>query len=112
MISLNNVVISGNLTADPETRQAGTSSVLDFRVALNRSYKDSNGEWQEQTDFIDVSAFGLLGERAESKLSKGSRVLVQGKLRQRSWQADDGSTRSKVGVVADDLLFLDKNEQE
>lgn len=97
----------GNLTRDPELRQIPSGqSVCSFSLALNRSYKDSNGEWQEATDFIDVVAWGPLGERVSQYLSKGRRCLVQGRLQSRSWD-QDGQKRSKVEVNASDVTFLD-----
>jgi single-strand DNA-binding protein len=72
---------------------------------LNRSYKSSNGEWQEATDYIDVVAWGPLGERVAQYLTKGRPALVNGRLQSRSWE-QDGQKRSKVEVVAQDVTFL------
>jgi len=97
----------GNLTRDPELRQIPSGqSVCSFSLALNRSYKDSSGEWQEATDYIDVTAWAGLGERVAQYLSKGRRCLVQGRLQSRSWE-QDGQKRSKVEVLANDVTFLD-----
>jgi single-strand DNA-binding protein len=105
--SVNQVILMGNLTRDPEVRQTPNGrSVCSFSLALNRAYKDQNGEWQEVTDFIDVVAWGPLGERVAQYLSKGRRALVQGRLQSRSWE-QDGQKRSKVEVLADDVTFLD-----
>lgn len=105
--SLNQVFLMGNLTRDPELRQIPSGqSVCSFSLALNRSYKDSSGEWQEATDFIDIVAWGPLGERVAQYLSKGRRCLVQGRLQSRSWE-QDGQKRSKVEVNANDVTFLD-----
>ena len=105
--SLNQVFLMGNLTRDPEVRQTPSGqSVCSFSLALNRSYKDSSGEWQEATDYIDVVAWGPLGERVGQYLSKGRRCLVQGRLQSRSWE-QDGQKRSKVEVLANDVTFLD-----
>lgn len=105
--SVNQVIMMGNLTRDPEVRQTPTGqSVCSFSLALNRSYKDSSGEWKEVTDYIDVVAWGPLGERVGQYLTKGRRALVQGRLQSRSWE-QDGQKRSKVEVLANDVTFLD-----
>ncbi|HSW75386.1 MAG TPA: single-stranded DNA-binding protein [Candidatus Saccharimonadales bacterium] len=105
--SVNQVILMGNLTRDPETRQTPSGqSVTSFSLALNRSYKDQSGEWQEATDYIDVVAWGPLGERVAQYVTKGRRVLVQGRLQSRSWE-QDGQKRSKVEVLASDVTFLD-----
>ncbi len=105
--SLNQVFLMGNLTRDPELRQTPNGhSVCSFSLALNRSYRDANGEWQEATDYVDIVAWGPLGERVSQYLSKGRRCLVQGRLQSRSWEQDD-QKRSKVEVLANDVTFLD-----
>lgn len=105
--SVNQVIIMGNLTRDPELRQTPSGqSVVSFSLALNRSYKDQSGEWQEATDYIDVSAWGPLAERVSQYMTKGRRCLVQGRLQSRSWE-QDGQKRSKVDVLANDVTFLD-----
>lgn len=105
--SLNQVTIMGNLTRDPELRQTPNGqSVCSFSLALNRSYKDASGEWQEATDYIDVVAWATLAERVAQYLTKGRRALVQGRLQSRSWE-QDGVKRSKVEVLANDVTFLD-----
>jgi single-strand DNA-binding protein len=111
--SFNQVILMGNLTRDPELRQTpGGQNVCSFSLALNRSYKDSSGEWQEATDYIDVVAWGPLGERVSQYLSKGRRCLVQGRLQSRSWE-QDGQKRNKVEVLANDVTFLDgRNDGE
>lgn len=105
--SLNQVTLMGNLTRDPELRQTPTGqNVVSFSLALNRSYKDASGEWQEATDYIDIVAWGPLAERVSQYLSKGRRCLVQGRLQSRSWE-QEGQKRSKVEVLANDVTFLD-----
>lgn len=105
--SLNQVTLMGNLTRDPELRQTPTGqNVTSFSLALNRSYKDGSGEWQEATDYIDIVCWGPLAERVAQYLSKGRRCLVQGRLQSRSWE-QDGNKRSKVEVLANDVTFLD-----
>lgn len=105
--SLNQVTLMGNLTRDPELRQTPNGqNVCSFSLALNRSYKDASGEWQEATDYIDIVAWGPLAERVSQYLTKGRRCLVQGRLQSRSWE-QEGVKRSKVEVLANDVTFLD-----
>ena len=105
--SLNQVTLMGNLTRDPELRQTPTGqSVCSFSLALNRSYKDASGEWKEATDYVDVVAWANLGERVAQYVTKGRRVLIQGRLQSRSWE-QDGAKRSKVEILANDVTFLD-----
>ena len=105
--SVNQVILMGNLTRDPELRQTPSGqSVTSFSLALNRAYKDQSGEWQEATDYVDVVAWGPLAERVSQYLSKGRRALVQGRLQSRSWE-QDGQKRSKTEVLANDVTFVD-----
>ncbi len=104
--SFNQVILMGNLTRDPELRQTPNGqNVCSFSLALNRSYKGADGNWQEATDYIDVVAWGPLGERVAQYLSKGRPCLVNGRLQSRSWE-QDGQKRSKVEVNAQDVTFL------
>lgn len=104
--SFNQVILMGNLTRDPEVRQIPSGqSVCTFSLALNRSFKGADGNWQEATDFIDVVAWGPLGERVAQYVTKGRPVLVNGRLQSRSWE-QDGVKRSKVEVNAQDVTFL------
>jgi len=105
--SFNQVIMMGNLTRDPELRQTPNGqNVVSFSLALNRSYKDSSGEWQEATDYVDCVAWAGLAERVAQYLTKGRRCLVVGRLQSRSWE-QDGQKRSKVEVLANDVTFLD-----
>jgi single-strand DNA-binding protein len=105
--SFNQVTLMGNLTRDPELRNTPNGqSVCSFSLALNRSYKNSStGEWVEATDYVDVVAWGPLGERVAQYLSKGRPALVSGRLQSRNWE-QEGQKRSKVEVVANDVTFL------
>ena len=110
--SLNQVTLMGNLTRDPELRQTPNGqNVCCFSLALNRSYKDQSGEWQEATDYVDIVAWGPLAERVSQYMSKGRRCLVQGRLQSRSWE-QDGQKRNKVEVLANDVTFLDSRGNE
>ncbi|MCX6727469.1 MAG: single-stranded DNA-binding protein [Candidatus Saccharibacteria bacterium] len=104
--SFNQVILMGNLTRDPEVRQIPSGqSVCTFSLALNRSFKGADGNWQEATDYIDVVAWGPLGERVAQYVTKGRPVLVNGRLQSRSWE-QEGVKRSKVEVNAQDVTFL------
>lgn len=104
--SFNQVTLMGNLTRDPELRQIPSGqSVCSFSLALNRSYKGSDGNWQEATDYVDVVAWGPLGERVTQYVTKGRPVLVSGRLQSRQWE-QDGQKRNKLEVVANDVTFL------
>lgn len=108
--SLNQVTLLGNLTRDPELRQTPNGqSVVSFSIALNRSYKDNSGEWQEATDFVDIVAWAGLADRIAERLGKGHRCLVSGRLQNRTWETD-GVKKSKLEVLATDVTFLDKPE--
>jgi single-strand DNA-binding protein len=105
--SINNVILMGNLTRDPELRQTPNGqNVCSFSLALNRSYRNQSDEWQEATDYVDIVAWAALAERVSQYLTKGRRCLVQGRLQSRSWE-QDGQKRNKVEVVASDVTFLD-----
>ena len=99
----NTVTLVGNVTRDPELRfTSGGRGVASFGLAVNRRYQ-SNGEWQEQTSFFDVVAWGTLGENVAASLNKGTRAVVYGRLEQRSWETQDGEKRTKIEVVADEI---------
>lgn len=104
--SFNQVILMGNLTRDPELRQTPSGqNVCSFSLALNRSYKGADGNWQEATDYIDIVAWGPLGERVAQYLSKGRPCLVNGRLQSSSWEKD-GQKRTKIEVNAQDVTFL------
>jgi single-strand DNA-binding protein len=99
----NTVTVTGNITRDPELRYtAGGSSVTNFGLAWNRRYQ-RNGEQVEETSFFDVTCWRELGENVAESLSKGMRVVVNGRLDQRSWENKEGDRRSKVEIVADEV---------
>ncbi len=99
----NTITLVGNLTRDPELRYtSGGRGVASFGLAVNRRYQVNN-EWQEQTSFFNVVAWGTLGENSAACLNKGTRVVVNGRLEQRSWETQDGEKRSVVEVVADEI---------
>jgi single-strand DNA-binding protein len=99
----NNVTIIGNVTREPEIRYTPSgATVATFGVAVNRRWK-RNDEWQEETSFFDVKAWAQLAENITESIQRGTRVIVTGRLEQRSWETDTGDKRSKVEIVADEV---------
>ena len=104
MVSFNKVIVAGNLTRDPELRFTGSGiPVANFGLAVNRVKSKT-----EEVDFFDVTAWRELGETITNYKKKGDPILVEGRLQFRQWEAQDGSKRSKVDVVADNVQFLGK----
>ncbi len=111
-MSINRVVISGNLTRDPELRAlpSGTS-VLALGVAVNdRRKNQETGQWEDVPNFFDVSIFGARADALSRFLSKGSKVAIEGRLRWHQWETPQGDKRSKVDIVADEIEFLTSKE--
>jgi single-strand DNA-binding protein len=106
-MSINKVLISGNLTRDPELRATATGMpVLGLGVAVNdRRKNQSTGEWEDYPNFIDCTMFGSRAESVSHYLSKGSKVAIEGKLRWSQWDRD-GQKRSKIEVIVDEIEFL------
>jgi single-strand DNA-binding protein len=106
-MSINKVLISGNLTRDPELRATATGMpVLGLGVAVNdRRKNQSTGEWEDYPNFIDCTLFGSRAESVSNYLNKGSKVAIEGKLRWSQWERD-GQKRSKVEVIIDEIEFL------
>ena len=102
MVSFNRVILAGNLTRDPELRFTNDGvPVCSFGLAVNRVFSKN-----EEVDFFNVSAWRDLGERVANYKKKGDPILVEGRLQYRTWEAQDGSKRSAVDVVADNVQFL------
>lgn len=106
-MSINRVVISGNLTRDPELRSTASGMpVLGFGVAVNdRRRNQQTGEWEDYPNFIDCTMFGARAEAVSRFLSKGSKVAIEGKLRYSQWERD-GQRRSKIEVIVDEIEFM------
>ena len=106
--NVNVVVITGNLTRDPELRTTpGGTSVCKLRVAVNSRRKDSaSGEWVDKPNYFDVTVWGAQGENCATYLSKGRPVAVEGRLDWREWEAQDGSKRQAVEIIANSVQFL------
>ena len=108
MASYNKVLLMGNLTRDPELRfTAGGTAVANFGIAVNRKFKQGE-EWKEDVCFVDITVWGKLAENCTEYLSKGRRVLVDGRLNFSSWEAKDGQTRNKLDVVANSVDILSR----
>lgn len=112
-MGINRVVISGNLTREPEVRQtAGGLPVMQLGVAVNdRRRNQQTGEWEDYPNFVDCSLFGTRAESLAQFLHKGSKVAIEGKLRYTQWERD-GQKRSKIEVVVDEVEFLSKAAAE
>lgn len=109
MPELNSVLIAGNLTKDPVIRQTRNGTpVANFSIASNRKFRDGDNQWQEDVCYVGVVAWNRLAESCVDKLRKGSAVLVEGELQSRTWQTDEGSTRSTVEIKARRIQFLNK----
>jgi len=101
----NTVTLVGNVTRDPEIRYTPSGqTVATFGLAVNRRWQNrQNNEWEEQTSFFDVKVWSQMAENVSESVSRGTRVIVTGRLEQRSWETDNGDKRSKVEVVADEV---------
>jgi len=107
MSSLNKVFLLGNLTRDPEMRYLPSGSpVANFGLATNRKYTGQDGQKKEDTLFVDIAAFAKTAELCSQYLSKGRQVLIEGRLKYRTWEAQDGQKRNKLSVVAERVTFL------
>lgn len=105
--NLNKVFLMGNLTRDPELRHtAQGSSVTNFSVAVNRAYKGSDGELKKEVSYFNIVIWGKMGENCAKYLTKGRPVLVEGRLQNRSWEAEDGTKRYATDIVADNVQLL------
>jgi len=104
-MSDSNVTLIGNVTRVPEVRFTPSgAAIVTFGMAVNRRWQNkATQEWEEQVSFFDVKAWGQLGENVAESIEKGCRVVVTGRLEQRSWETDQGEKRSKVEVVADEV---------
>jgi len=111
--SLNKVFLMGNLTRDPELRYVPSgSAIANFTVAINRAYKDASGEKKEEVSFVRVVVWGKMAEVCGEYLTKGRPVLVEGRLKSRSWEGQDGQKRSAMDVVATSVQFLGSRDKK
>lgn len=109
MVGLNKVMIIGNVGTDPEMRYTPNGNpVTSFRIATNRVYTSPDGERHEETEWFTVVAWNQLAEQCNQYLNKGRRAYVEGRLRSRSWEGQDGQTRYRNEIIANRVLFLDR----
>ncbi|MCW8796548.1 MAG: single-stranded DNA-binding protein [Chlorobium sp.] len=113
MPEINSVVIAGNLTKDPVFRQtnSGGTPVVNFSIACNRRFRDSNHQWQEDVCYVGVVAWNKLAESCRDNLKRSAAVLVDGELQSRTWKAQDGSSRTVVEIKARRIQFLNKRKK-
>jgi single-strand DNA-binding protein len=105
--NINRVVLTGNLTRDPELRSTpGGTSVCKLRIAVNSRRKDQSGNWVDKPNYFDVTVWGAQGENCANFLSKGRPVAVDGRLDWREWETQDGNKRQAVEIIADSVQFL------
>lgn len=111
--NINRVVMTGNLTADPELRALPSGmSVCSLRIACNTRRKDqASGEWVDKANYFNVTVWGAQGENAARYLSKGRPVAIDGRLEWREWEAQDGAKRQAVDIIADSVQFLGSRDQ-
>src|SRR5918996_6180407 len=112
--NINRVVLTGNLTRDPELRNTPSgTSVCSLRVACNTRRKDASGNWVDKPNYFDVTVWGAQGENCATYLSKGRPVAVDGRLEWREWEAQDGSgKRQAVEIIADSVQFLGSRDDQ
>ncbi len=109
MVSLNKIMVIGNLGSEPEMRFTPKGNpVTSFRVATNRVYATPEGERKEETEWFTVVAWGKLAEQCNQFLTKGRLVYVEGRLRTRTWEGQDGQKRYRTEIIANRVTFLDK----
>lgn len=112
MANINRVVIVGNLTRDPELRHTPSGmAVCNMRIAVNTRRKEGE-EWVEKPNYFDVTVWGNQGESCAQYLAKGSRAGIDGRLEWREWEAQDGTKRQAVEIVADSVQFLSMKSDE
>ena len=111
MAYLNQVLLIGNLTKDPESRAAGTHTVASFSIAVNRRSKGQDGQPKEEVSFFDCEAWDKTANLVQQYCTKGKQILVQGSMKQERWTTQDGQNRSKVKVIASNIQFLDRKPE-
>jgi single-strand DNA-binding protein len=105
--NINRVIVTGNLTRDPELRSTpGGTSVCSLRIAVNTRGKDADGQWVDKPNYFDVTVWGTQGENCSQYLAKGRPVAIDGRLRWREWETQDGAKRQAVDIIADSVQFL------
>ena len=109
--NINRVVLSGNLTRDPETKEIGATTLCTLGLAVNASRKNAQGDWEDKPNFFEVNVWGPQGVNCAKYLSKGSSIVLDGRLEWQSWEKD-GKKQSKVIVVAQQVQFQSKGQPD
>ena len=111
-MNLNRAMIIGNLTRDPEVRTTPNGqSVCTLGLATNRSWKDASGNKQEEVEFHSVVAWGKLAEICGQYLGKGRKIFIEGRLKTREWQGQDGAKKQRTEIIAENMIMLDRGER-
>lgn len=109
---INKVILVGHLGKDPEIRHLESGGVVSrFSLATSDSYKDKSGQWQKQTEWHDITAWGALAERVGQQLKKGNLIYVEGKITHRKWQDREGKDRYSTDIVANVIRSMEKRER-
>ena len=108
-MAINHVTLSGNVTRDADLKRTqGGTPVLTFSVATNERRKNASGEWEDHVGFFDCAVFGSRAEKLQPYITKGLKVAVDGKLNYRSWSATDGTRRTRIDVMVDNIEFMSR----
>ncbi|QQR55303.1 single-stranded DNA-binding protein [Candidatus Peregrinibacteria bacterium] len=108
--SLNRAQVIGNVTRDPEVRQTSSGQmVASFGIATNSTWIDKAGQKQEKAEFHNIVLWGKLAEIAQAYLKKGRKIFVEGRMQTREWEGEDSHKRSKMEIVAEQLILLDRS---
>jgi len=112
-LNLNTVIIAGHLTRDPQLKSlANDRTVAEFGLAINRRHKGADGEFKEESTFVEIEAWGRTAEVIGQYLTKGSPCYIEGRLKFESWQDKEGQKRSKLKVVAEKVQFIGANRKK
>ena len=113
MVGLNKIIVIGNLGTDPEMRYtANGNAVTSFNLATSRSYTAADGERKQETEWFSVVAWNQLAEQVNQFLTKGRKAYVEGRLKSHSWEGQDGVTRYRNEIIANQVLFLDRQPND
>jgi len=108
MKSINKIMLLGNIGKEPELRKVGDISVVSFPMATSESYKNKAGEWQEVTEWHNIVGWRELADSVEKNCNKGDTILVEGKIKTRSWESSDGSKRYATEIIIDNFILIKK----
>jgi len=111
MANFNKVIVAANLVSDPEIKTVGDSSLARFRVAINRKFTTKSGEKKEESTYIDCEMWGPRANIIGEYLGKGDPILIEGHLKQETWESKDGEKRSKILVSIEDFEFMNSKKQ-